>query len=82
MTSCAHRLAASRHIRKHLDQSTREWLARREHSARRASLVKLAHTSMQLHQKALEKGIPFEDGKSPLAVACAALATIRRNQGV
>jgi hypothetical protein len=84
MTDCAHRLAASCHIRKHLDASHREWLARRESSeAQRSSLLKLALTSIKLHEATLAKGVrPWEDGKGPMSVAVACLATIARNEGV
>jgi hypothetical protein len=51
-------------------------------AAQRTSLLKLACTSVELHKTALARGISFEDpSKSPLAVACAALATIRKNEG-
>jgi hypothetical protein len=50
-------------------------------AATRSSLIKLAHTSIELHAKALAKGIQFEDGKSPLAVAITALQSVKRNDG-
>ena len=50
-------------------------------AATRSSLIKLAATAIELHKKALANGIPFADGKSPLAVAVAALETVRKNEG-
>jgi hypothetical protein len=82
MTDTAHRAAANRSIRKQLDDAHRAWLARQTQSEKaRTSLIKLAHVSMELHLKALDRGLSFEDGKSPLAVANTALATVRRNEG-
>jgi hypothetical protein len=82
MSDTAHRAAANRSIRKALDDAHRAWLARQEQGEnQRTSLIKLAHTSMELHLKALDRGLTFEDGKSPLAVANTALATVRRNDG-
>jgi hypothetical protein len=50
-------------------------------AAQRSSLIKLAYSAIELHKKALAKGIPFEDGRSPIAVAVTALQTVRRNDG-
>jgi hypothetical protein len=50
-------------------------------AAQRSSLLKLALTATELHAMTALRGISFEDGKSPLAVACAALAAIRKNEG-
>jgi hypothetical protein len=52
-------------------------------SATRSSLIKLAHTSIQLHAKALANGIQaWPDGEGPLSVAVAALKTVAKNEGV
>jgi hypothetical protein len=51
-------------------------------AATRSSLLKLALTSIELHKKALEKGVaPWPDGKGPISVALAALETVRKNEG-
>jgi hypothetical protein len=48
---------------------------------RRSSLIKLAHRSLELHLATMAKGIaPWRDGKGPLSVAVAALATALKNQ--
>jgi hypothetical protein len=51
-------------------------------AATRSSLFKLAFSAIELHKKALANGIEFEDGKSPIAVAVAALRTVAKNEGV
>jgi hypothetical protein len=85
MTDTAHRVAASRHIRKHLDASHREWLARREQNdGRRLALLKLALSATELHAKAMAKDMLPRDGEErskPLLVALTALETIIRNEG-
>jgi hypothetical protein len=48
-------------------------------AARRSSLIKLANNAMRLYDAGLRKGMQWEDGKSPLAVACTAMSTIRRS---
>jgi hypothetical protein len=50
-----------------------------DEAAQRTSLLKLALRSVELHAMTKARGIEFEDGKSPLAVAVAALSTVRRN---
>ena len=84
MTDCAHRVAASRSIRKHLDESHRAWLAKRvQEDGTRSSLLKLALTSVRLHEKALAKGVvprTDDDRSQPLLLALTALRTILRNQ--
>jgi hypothetical protein len=85
MTDCAHRLAASRHIRKHVDASTRAWLARHAGGeAQRSSLIRLAKSAIDLHAKGVEAGVlPRTDDErsKPLLVALSALQTIIRNEG-
>jgi hypothetical protein len=55
---------------------------RRNSTARasRSSLIRLAHTAMRLHDAGIAKGVQWPEGKSPLAVAVAALGTAVRNQ--
>jgi hypothetical protein len=83
MSDTAHRIAAGRSIRKSLDEAHRAWLARREQDgAQRTSLLKLALTSLELHNKAMENNVaPWADGRGPLSVACACLQTVRKNDG-
>jgi hypothetical protein len=51
-------------------------------AATKSSLLKLALRSVELHAMTKARDITFEDPtKTPLAVACAALATIRKNEG-
>ena len=47
----------------------------------RYSLIRLAYSAMQLYDKSLSKGVIWEEGKSPIAVAVTALQTVRRNYG-
>jgi hypothetical protein len=85
MTDCSHRLAASRQIRKHIDASTREWIARQAQAdGRRSSLIKLALGAINLHATSLANDVlpRTEDERSkPLLVALTALETIIRNEG-
>jgi hypothetical protein len=85
MIDCAHRTAASRGIRKSLDEAHRAWLARREQGdARRSSLIKLAYSAMTLHSAGFAKDVlpRTEDERSkPLLVALTAMETIRSNEG-
>ena len=51
--------------------------------AQRSSLIKLAHSALDLHVSALARGVcPRDDqgGSQPLAVAAACLASAVRNQ--
>jgi hypothetical protein len=85
MTDTAHRVAASRSIRKSLDEAHRAWLARREQGEdRRSSLIKLALGAINLHAKGIANDMlpRTEDERSkPLLVALTALETIIRNEG-
>jgi hypothetical protein len=85
MTDCSHRLAASRQIRKHIDASTREWIARQAQAeGQRSSLIKLAVGAINLHATGLANDMlpRTEDERSkPLLVALAALQTIAKNEG-
>jgi hypothetical protein len=87
MSDCSHRLAASAAIRKLCDRSRIELLVlkRQQSDPRRASLLKLALSAVELHSKCLALGeVPrSEDERSePLLVALTALETIARNEGV
>jgi hypothetical protein len=84
VTDTAHRAAASRSIRAHLDAGHKAWLARKEQSeAQRSSLIRLAKSAIELHAVAMAKGVkPWADGEGPLSVACAALKTVAKNEGV
>jgi hypothetical protein len=85
MTDCSHRLAASRQIRKHIDASTREWIARQAQAdGQRSSLIKLAASAINLHKKGIEHDVlprTHDERSQPLLVALTALKTILRNEG-
>jgi hypothetical protein len=83
MTDTAHRVAASRSIRKSLDEAHRAWLARRKQGeAWRSSLLKLANSALALHAKGIANDVlpRTDDGRSsPLLLALTCLQTIAKN---
>jgi hypothetical protein len=85
MTDCAHRIAASRAIRKLNDRSRHDWLAKlAESDSTRCSLLRLAKSALELHAKGIAEDVlpRTEDERSkPLLVALTALRTILRNEG-
>jgi hypothetical protein len=85
VTDCAHRLAASRQIRKHVDAATREWIARQAQAdGTRSSLLKLATSAIELHAKGIANDLlprTADERSKPLLVALTALETILRNEG-
>jgi hypothetical protein len=90
--TAADRLAASAAIRKLRDKSRHDWLTKKsapepqeEEQQEPASnpLISLAHAAMRLYaRKNAVQGLDWQDGRSPLALTCACLATVRKNMGV
>jgi hypothetical protein len=84
MTDTVHRVAANRSIRKQGD-----WLdqlrADLKKSETRSSLIHLAHASIELHAKALAKGLRLpraqDGGSKALAAALTALQIVVKDEG-
>jgi hypothetical protein len=88
MTDCAHRMAASNAIRKLNARSRTELLVKRAEVREEPPmpdnpLIKLAHSAIQLYARGrMLKGLEWEDGKSPLALANTCLETVCKRYGV
>jgi hypothetical protein len=84
MSDCAHRLAASNAIRKLRDRSRVECLVKQrapepQEEPPNNPLIRLACAAIQLYARGtMVKGLDWEPGKSPLTLANACLATVRK----